>query len=83
VTRKGTPGRLCDLVRGKLAAEPAVKHLEREAAQGMESERTKLRLRPTVEGAAEKDSAFAGGICKPSSTRFAPFPLRIRGAEVL
>jgi hypothetical protein len=51
--------RLCDLVLGKLGAEPAVQQLEREAAEGVDSERTRLRLQLAVEEAAEQDTEFA------------------------
>jgi hypothetical protein len=54
--------RLCDLVLGKLGAEPAVQQLERDAAQGVDNERTKLRLQLAVEEAADQDSAFADAL---------------------
>lgn len=51
--------RLCDLVLGKLGAEPSVKQLERETVEGVNSERTKLRLQLAVEEAVEQDTRFA------------------------
>lgn len=54
--------RLCDLVVGKLGAEPAVQQLEREAADGVDSERTRLRLQLAVQEAAEQDTEFADAL---------------------
>ena len=51
--------RLCDLVLRKLGPEPAVRQLEQEAAEGVDSERTRLRLQLAVEEAVEQDSEFA------------------------
>lgn len=51
--------RLCDFVLEKLGAEPAVRQLEREVTEGVDNERTKLRLQLAVEEAAEQDTEFA------------------------
>lgn len=54
--------RLCGLVLGKLGAEPAVRQLEQEAAQGVATERTKLRLQLAVEEAVVQDTEFADAL---------------------
>jgi hypothetical protein len=51
--------RLCDLVVRKLGGEPALTQLEQEVAEGVDNERTKVRLQLAVEDAAERDPSFA------------------------
>ncbi len=48
------------LVVAKLGADPALSQLERDAAAGVDSERTRRRVHDAVEQAAEDDDAFAG-----------------------
>jgi hypothetical protein len=56
------------LVSARLASDPALAQLEREAAAGIESERTKRRVRDAVEQALEDDQGFADELTQAVGT---------------
>ncbi|GAA3623785.1 hypothetical protein GCM10022419_131810 [Nonomuraea rosea] len=51
--------RLHEVVRAKLGEDPALVRLEREAARGVESERSVQRVQLAIADAAEDDTTFA------------------------